>query len=45
MEGSTNKQIMVQVCLDIKQDPILKIINSKRAGNVAEVIEPLPSKH
>jgi hypothetical protein len=35
----------LQVHLDIiKQDPISKLTNSKRAGRVAQVVEYLPSK-
>jgi hypothetical protein len=44
MTGNTNRRISVQACLGIKRDPISKVINMKRAGRVAQVIEYLPSK-
>jgi hypothetical protein len=36
---------MVQAGLGIKQGPVSKITNIKRAGRVVEVIECLLSKH
>jgi hypothetical protein len=36
-QGSTDKRIVIQTSPDIKQDPISKIINAKRAGGVAQV--------
>jgi hypothetical protein len=44
---STNKMVVIQACLDIKQDPwdlILKITNAKRARSVAQKVHCLPSK-
>jgi hypothetical protein len=35
---------MVQTSLGKKRDPISKITRAKRAGGVAQVVEPLPSK-
>jgi tagatose-1,6-bisphosphate aldolase non-catalytic subunit AgaZ/GatZ len=37
--GSTNRKIVVQAHMGIKQDPISKTTNAKRAGRVARVIE------
>jgi hypothetical protein len=37
-------RIMVQTSLGKKRDPISKITRAKRAGGVAQVVEPLPSK-
>jgi hypothetical protein len=42
--GNTNKRIMVQAGLDIKQDPN-SITNIKRARDVTQVGEVLPSKN
>jgi hypothetical protein len=44
MKRGTNRRIMVQVHLGIKQDPIPKITNTKRAAGVAQGIEHLQSK-
>jgi hypothetical protein len=43
--GSTNRRIIVQGCLGIKQNPISKITKAKRAGGVVQVVECLPSKY
>jgi hypothetical protein len=45
MWGSTNRRITVQAGPGIKQDPISKITNTKRAGVVTQVGECLPSNH
>jgi hypothetical protein len=42
---STNRQIMVQAGHSVKRDPISKLTNTKRAGDVTEVADHLPSKH
>jgi hypothetical protein len=42
--GSTNKRILVQASLGVKQDLISKTVNSKRAGGAAQVVEYLPWK-
>jgi hypothetical protein len=36
--GSINRRIEVQIRLGIKQDPISKITNAKRAAGVAHVV-------
>jgi hypothetical protein len=38
MWGSTNRQIMVQAKPNIKQCPVSKITNVKRAGGVVQVV-------
>jgi hypothetical protein len=43
--GSTNRRIVVQTSLRIKQDPTSNITNVKRASGVAQVVECPPSKH
>jgi hypothetical protein len=43
--GSTNRRITDQTCPGVKQDPISKISSTKRAGEVTQVVEHLPSKH
>jgi hypothetical protein len=45
LQGNPNKRVIVQASLGIKGDPISKITNTRRAGFVAQVVEPLPSKH
>jgi hypothetical protein len=42
--GSTNRKILAQAALCIKQDPISKITNVKRAGGGASVVLHLSSK-
>jgi hypothetical protein len=42
-EGSTNRKTIVQAGPVIKQDPISKITNAKRAGEVAQEAEHLPA--
>jgi hypothetical protein len=42
---STNRKTAVQTGPCLKQEPISKIINRKRAGRVAQVVEYLPSNH
>jgi hypothetical protein len=44
MPGSTDKRITIQASLGIKRDPIFKITNAKRAAEVVQVVEHLPSK-
>jgi hypothetical protein len=44
MQESTNRRIMVQADLGIKQDLISKTNNIKRAGRVIQGVEHLPSK-
>jgi hypothetical protein len=44
-EGNKNRRIMVQAGPCIKQDPIWKIINTKKAGGVAQVVQHLPSEY
>jgi hypothetical protein len=44
IQGSTNRRIIIQVSLGIKQDPTSKIANMKRAGKVAQEVEQLSSK-
>jgi hypothetical protein len=39
--GSTNRRIMVQAGIGIKQDPISKITDTK----MTQVVECLPTKH
>jgi hypothetical protein len=43
-QGSTNRRIRIQVCQGIKQDPISKITNAKRADCMDRVGDHLPSK-
>jgi hypothetical protein len=43
--GSVNRRTVVQAGQGINVRPISKITKVKRAGNMAEVIEQLPSKH
>jgi hypothetical protein len=42
--GITDRKITVQACPGIKQDPISKITNRRRAGGMAQEGEHLPSK-
>jgi hypothetical protein len=44
MLGSTDRKITIQDGSGIKQNPISKITNTKRAGRVGQMIECLPSK-
>jgi hypothetical protein len=44
MVGSINSRIMVHAGLDKKQEPITKITRGKRAGDVAQAIEYMPSR-
>jgi hypothetical protein len=37
MQGSVNRRIAVQDGLGIKRDPVPKITNAKRAGDVTQV--------
>jgi hypothetical protein len=43
-QRSTKRRITVQVSLDIRQNPVSKITNTKRAVRVTLVIQKLPSK-
>jgi hypothetical protein len=43
--GNTNRRIVVQAGPGIKQDPISKITNTKKAGNMVQKVEYLPNKH
>jgi hypothetical protein len=42
--GSTNRRIKVQARPGIKPDPVLKITDTKRAGQAAQVVERLLHK-
>jgi hypothetical protein len=42
--GSTNRKIELQAGLDVKRDPISKITKAKRAGDMVQALQHLPSK-
>jgi hypothetical protein len=43
--GSINRRIVVQAGPSIKQDSIPKITKTKKAGDMADVVDHLPSKN
>jgi hypothetical protein len=45
MQGNTNRRIVVQTSPGIKQDPISKLNNAKRAGRVSQGVEYLLNKY
>jgi hypothetical protein len=44
MQGSTNKRIIIQACLENKVKPCLKNNQNKKFDRVAQVVECLPNK-
>jgi hypothetical protein len=43
-QGSTNRSMVVQASLGIKQDPISNITKAQRAGGVVQMVENLLSQ-